>query len=111
MFYTDLTITQFNIYHNKNVVDDVLVVIVVTFFLRERSRVLATGLFLFDPFKLPFRAYLNKLCFSLKGVVYPVAKQLKTVKQQTKTIDVTYKQGLFIQCTADEVLFGGAAGG
>jgi len=32
-------------------------------------------------------------------------------KQQNKVINVTCKQGLFIQCTADEVLWGGAASG
>jgi phage terminase large subunit len=31
-------------------------------------------------------------------------------QQKTKDIHVTYKQGLFIYCTADEVLWGGAAG-
>jgi hypothetical protein len=34
------------------------------------------------------------------------AKDVKPTK-----IDVTYKQGLFLQSDADEILFGGAAGG
>ncbi len=32
-------------------------------------------------------------------------------KQTSKDIKVTYKQGMFIQCDAKLILFGGAAGG
>lgn len=38
-------------------------------------------------------------------------RQATARKEPIKKITVTYKQGLFIQCNADMVLFGGAAGG
>lgn len=54
--------------------------------------------------------------YGIQGVVRPVAKtsfkrRAATVKQQSRDITVTYKQGLFIQCEAKLVLYGGAAGG
>jgi hypothetical protein len=47
-------------------------------------------------------------------VVHPVAKQRKPTpgqKQKETVIKLTEKQGIFVNCTADEVLYGGAAGG
>jgi phage terminase large subunit len=37
-------------------------------------------------------------------------RAIKTKQQTAKSFDVYWQQGMFIQCTADEVLFGGAAG-
>jgi hypothetical protein len=47
-------------------------------------------------------------------VVFPVAKQRKAVKgekQKETVITLTPKQGDFVNCKADEILYGGAAGG
>ena len=38
-------------------------------------------------------------------------RQAQAKQAAAKSIDVFYKQGLFIQCKADMVLYGGAAGG
>jgi uncharacterized protein YfaT (DUF1175 family) len=38
-------------------------------------------------------------------------RRAATAKPKNQSIDVTYKQGLFIQCDAKLVLYGGAAGG
>lgn len=38
-------------------------------------------------------------------------RRAATTKQTSRDIKVTYKQGMFIQCEAKLVLFGGAAGG
>jgi PBSX family phage terminase large subunit len=38
-------------------------------------------------------------------------RQANSVKEKPRKITVTYKQGMFIQCQAKMVLFGGAAGG
>lgn len=53
---------------------------------------------------------------SKKVVVFQLATSFKRraaaiKQQQARNIDVTYKQGMFIQCQAKVVLFGGAAGG
>lgn len=43
-----------------------------------------------------------------------MAKQRKSVagqKQKETVITLTPKQGLFVNCTADEILYGGAASG
>ena len=39
------------------------------------------------------------------------SKTTAKAKQKELKIQLTYKQGLFLQSEADEVLFGGAAGG